>query len=63
MPGEHAVEVPRSLVRDRVDHLRAQVVLGALQRLGEVGLVGDQRQHLVHQVAVPAEQVVDARAG
>ena len=36
-PGEHVVEVPRALVGDGVDDLGGQVVLGAGQRLGQLG--------------------------
>ena len=52
-PGQHVVEVTSTLVRDRVDNLGKQVVLGARQRLGQVGTARDQREHLVDETAEP----------
>src|SRR4051812_35183256 len=59
--GEHVVEVPGALVRDGVDDLGPQVVLPTGGRLPEVGSLRDEREELVDQAAVPAEEVVDAR--
>ena len=48
-----------ALVRGGVDDLGAQVVVGAGERLGEVGSLGDQVEHLGDQRAVAVQQVLD----
>jgi hypothetical protein len=50
--------VPRALVAGRVDDLGAQVVVGLGQRLGQARIGRDERQDLLGEHPVAAEQVL-----
>ena len=50
--------MPGALVGDGVDDLGGQVVVGALERVGQVGPGVDQGEEVVDPGAVPPQQVV-----
>ncbi len=57
---QQIVEVKRALVGRRVERLDAQVAIGSVEALGEIGPVGDLREQFESQRSVAVEQALDA---